>query len=75
MNAPFNFVSPSPSISLLIIILASFLTTTQLNSLAGCGLPNLLNIRHLALNSNTKSPKAFLKIPVSVPFPALREPE
>ncbi len=30
---------------------------------------------YLALNSNAKSPNTFLKIPVSVPLPELREPE
>ena len=75
INAPFSFVFSSPSISLLIIILASFLSTTQLNAFAGSGFPNLLYIRHLALNSKTKSPNALLKMPVSVPLPELREPE
>jgi len=75
MKAPFNTVFSSPSISLLIMIRASFLSTTQLKALAGSGLPNLLNIKHLALNSNTKSANALLKIPVSVTFQELREPE
>ena len=75
INAPFKIVFSSPSISLLIIILASFLSTTQFKALAISGLINLVNIKHFALNSNTNSPNALLKKPVSVPIPELREPE
>ena len=75
MNGSFKTVFSSLSISLLIIILASFLSTTQFNALATSGLTNLLKINHLALNSNTKSPKALLKIPVFVSIPEFHEPE
>jgi hypothetical protein len=51
------------------------LSTTQLKAFAGSGLPYLLKIRHLALNSIRKSPKALVIIPVSVPLLELREPE
>jgi hypothetical protein len=74
IKAPFKTVSSFPSISLLMIILASFLSTTQDNAFAGSGFPNLLLIRHLALNSNTKSSNALRNSPVSVPLPEFLEP-